>query len=208
MGHFEIPLTVKVAGIERDGMLDLSPKLSKALFEVELPEGVRIDSVGFGRTIETQGVIDMTCPRCGREFTCDIGHTETHICRSCHDAEIESKVAEGRKNFLAALDQQGIEHQVWNTGGYVMCHAIPLEKDADGYVTRYILFSEVEELGENIGFCYYPSDETVETPNVCWFNPNIKDSDDPEVVSQIIEWFVPMYEQLKAGTIPEGGDEV
>lgn len=216
--HLEVPLTVKVAGADRDEMLDLTQKFSSAIFKVPLPEGIRIDSVGLGYIAETMGVDDMICPRCGREFTCEQGHTEPHLCRGCHDAEIQAETEAERFNFLKALDERGIEHQVWNTGGYVMCHAIPVTKNAEGEYEAYILFSEKGVLDEKIGFCYYPpeievgqilvKDDGTQIGNVCWFNDQIEDNDEPETVAKIMDWFVPMYEQLKAGTIPAGGSEV
>lgn len=107
----------------------------------------------------------------------------------------------------------GIEPEVWNTGGSVMCLALPLERGPLGIATRYVLFSELEDLDmDQVSFHYYNENGSEqEAEGVEFVSPLLLPevapgetwSDHPQLCEEVAAWAKPLIHRLKGDSSSE-----
>ena len=76
-------------------------------------------------------VVNSTCTVCGKRFYCsradEPGHNPSHPCWSCWYAAEMTQADGDFAPLAAALARYGLPGgEVWQTGGMVMCYAVPL----------------------------------------------------------------------------------
>jgi hypothetical protein len=98
---------------------------------------------------------DRTCLTCGARYYCGAPSHAEHDCYRCYDRKRTQRDVDSFYPLVTALREHGVANVPdlpWNTGGNIMCLAIPL---GEGQYP-YIMFSDDAEM---LGFGLYLADE-------------------------------------------------